>query len=280
MQRLIITKILWLAIGLAALGRSVEIPVTPTSLDTYAYVFAVDTNATQGGIAFQITITAKTDDIDTNIDGAGLAIVTHTESGGGLLISAHSLDPAIPITLKREKRIWTAYFNLSAELLSNPDLYFTFNQKDHRMLNGKSLAMPSMTCYQIRLEDFTGRIAKALGGRWQTASGDTYEFTDDGTYEHWLQIPAISKSGEADASGQSNRIGMSDGRFAVNGNFLFLTRNDGANLTNRFYITKTENDSASGKFFGKGYSFIIVTQTNISQFESRTTISTYELMYQ
>jgi hypothetical protein len=280
MHRLFITIILCLGIASVAYGTTAEIPVTPASLDTYFYVFSVSTNVAQSGIIFHVTMTAKTSDIDTNDSSAGLTIVTHTKTDdGGLLVSRQSLEPAIPVTLKKEKHIWTADFIVSHELLTNPDLYFDISFLAHRIINGKSFPMPSVTCYEIRLEDFTGQISHALGGRWQTASGDTYEFTDDGTYEHWLQKPPISKLAQADASEPSNRTGISGGKFSVNGNFLILTQNNGTSLTNEFYITKGEVNDVTGKFFGSGYSFIIISYRSISKLESSWSVSKYELMY-
>lgn len=278
MHRLFITTVLWLAVTFTAWGTSVEIPVTPTTLDTYFYIFSVSTNAAPGGIAFHVTMTAKTGDIDTNDSSAGLGTVTHTESGGGLLISSQPFESPIQVTLKKEKRSWTADFIVSDELLENPDLYFNFGFLAHSIVHGKSIPMPSVTRYELRLEDFTGQISKALGGRWQTAAGDTYEFDSDG-YAHWLQKPAISKSGQADASEPSNRIGISYGKFSVCGNFLILTPNDGTSSTNEFYITKGEVNDVTGKFFGSGYSFIIISYKNVSKYESKCTISKYELMY-
>ena len=276
MHRLSITTVLWLVITFTAWGTSMEIPVTPTSLDTYFYLFSVSTNTTQGGIAFHVTMTAKSTDINTNDSSAGLEIVTHTKtSSGGLLVSCQSLEPSIPVTLKKEKRSWTADFIVSSELLKNPDLYFNCSFLAHRFVNGKSIPMPSVTRYEIRLEDFTGQISDELGGRWQTASGDTYEF-DDGEYQHWLQNPPISKLGQADASEPSNRIGISRGKFSVCGNFLVLAQNDGTTTTNEFYITKGEVNETTGKFFGTGYSFIIISVKS----DSNWSISKYELMYQ
>ncbi len=270
MHHLFITTFLWLAVTFTVWGTTAEIPVTPTGLDTYFYIFSVSTNATQGGIAFHVTMTAKTTDIDTNDSSAGLEIVTHTKtSGGGLLVSCQPWEQSMPVTLRREKRSWMADFIVSSELLKNPNLYFNFGFLAHSVVNGKSIPMPSVTRYEIRLEDFTGQISDVLGGRWQTASGDTYEFTDD-EYEHWLQKPAISKLGQADASEPSNRIGISRGKFSVCGNFLVLAQNDGTSTTNEFYITKGDVNDVTGKFFESGYSFIILSNQNISK---------YELMY-
>ena len=276
MHRLLITIVAWLIVTFTVWGTSMEIPVTPTSLDTYFYKFSVSTNAAQNGIAFHVTMTAKRTDIDTNDSSAGLEIVTHTKtSSGGLLVSCQRLEPSLPVTLKKEKGIWTADFIVPSELLKNPDLYFNFNFLAHRVVNGKSVPMPSVTRYEIRLEDFTGQISEALGGRWQTASGDTYEF-DDGEYQHWLQNPPVSKLGQADASEPSNRIGISRGKFSVCGNFLVLAQKDGTTTTNEFYITKGEVNETTGKFFGTGYSFIIISVKS----DSNWSISKYELMYQ
>jgi hypothetical protein len=260
---------LWLAFVLSSFGTTVEIPVTPASLDTDSYLFSVSTNVTGSGTAFHVTMTAKTGDVETNDSGVGLQLVAHTKQNGGLLVSCDPLKSSIVVQLKKEKRVWTADFVVPDGFLDNPNLCLSFGFLAHSVVNGKVIPMPSATRYEIRLADFTGRMSALLNGRWQTESGDTYEFTGN-KYVHWLENPAISKSGQADAAEPTNRIGMFQGEFSIDGNFLVLSKNGGASLTNRFYLTKGEVEKVTGKFFGTGYSFIIISGQSISK---------YELMY-
>lgn len=246
-----------------------EIPVTPATLDTYFYLFSISTNAARDGVDFHVTMTAKSGDIETNDSTADLQLVTHTKENGGLFGSCQSLAATLPVHLKKEKHIWTADFVIPDELLSNPNLCFDFGFLAHSTVNGKVIPMPSVTRYEIRLADFTGRTSSLVNGRWQTESGDTYEFAGN-TYAHWMQKPAISKSGQADAAEPSNRPGKAGGKFSVEGNFLILTQDDGTSSTNLFYLTKGEVEKVTGKFFGTGYSFIIVSGQSMSK---------YELMY-
>jgi hypothetical protein len=154
MRRSFITAIFWLVLVSSASATTVELPVTPTNLDTYGYVFSVLTNAIRDGVTFHVTITDKKYDIYPD-SGASVDIVTHKKlDNGGLLVSSQAVEPAIQVTLEKEVRVWKADFVVSRKLLKNPDVYFVFSVLAHSTINGKSVPMPSLTCYQIRLQDF------------------------------------------------------------------------------------------------------------------------------
>jgi hypothetical protein len=83
-----------------------------------------------------------------------LEIITHKNSGGGLLVSSQPVTPAIQVALVKEKRIWKADFTVSWESLKNPDFYFVFGVPVYDTINGKRIPMPDEDIYQIRLQDF------------------------------------------------------------------------------------------------------------------------------
>jgi hypothetical protein len=147
---------MWIAMVLSAHASSIELPVTPDNLDQQNYTFTISASSTNKGASFHITITAKKEDIaqDSNAD---LAIVTHTKTSEGAIsgTSFAAFTPAIPITLKKEKRVWTADFTVPHESLKTSGLCFIFTELAHDTLNnGKRIAMPSATFYEIKLEDF------------------------------------------------------------------------------------------------------------------------------
>ena len=149
-----IASIVWLAVVSSACATSVELPVTPTNLDTYGYAFSVFTNATKDGVAFHLTITNKQYDIYPD-SSAGVDMVIHKKlADGGMEGSVGAVTPEIPVTLKKEKRLWTADFTVSSTLLKNPDAYFVFSVLAHSTVNGKIIPMPSVTFYELRLQDF------------------------------------------------------------------------------------------------------------------------------
>jgi hypothetical protein len=153
MHRLFLTPFLWLALALSALGDSVEFSVTPNNLDQYKYLFSVSTNATQDGVVFQVTVAAKTVDIPSDMT-ASLRMVRHSTVDGVDGSSIQPVEPAIPITLKKDRRIWQVDFTVSNESLKRPGLCFVFVEPAHRMVGGKSVAMPSVDFYEIKLQDF------------------------------------------------------------------------------------------------------------------------------
>jgi hypothetical protein len=111
---------------------------------------------------------------------------------------------------------------------------------------------------------------QAVGGRWQSADGDTYEFDSRG-YEHWIQILPVSHSAQAEGVDGSKRIEMSEGTFHVGGDMLVLTSKDGASITNTFLISKAAVGNSEGKFFESGYSLTITSNDGKAK--------RYDLMY-
>jgi hypothetical protein len=153
MHCLFLTPLLWLALALSALGDSVEFSVTPNNLNQYKYLFSVSTNATQDSVAFHLTVAAKTVDVPADMT-AGLRMVRHTTIDGVDGGSIQPVEPAIPVTLKKDRRIWQVDFTVANESLKHPGLCFVFVEPAHAMLGGKSVAMPSVDFYEIKLLDF------------------------------------------------------------------------------------------------------------------------------
>jgi hypothetical protein len=149
---LLIAAIFWSSLVLSAHGTSVEISITPTNLDQHGYVFSISTNAAQYGVAFHVAISTKTGEIYSD-SSVGLSMVTHPKDGG---CSITGVEPAIPITLEKDKRVWKSEFTVSQGLLKKPGLCFIFTELAHVIRGGKSVAMPSATFYEIKLQDFLG----------------------------------------------------------------------------------------------------------------------------
>ena len=146
--------IIWLATLWSVRADSVELPVTPTNLDAYVCTFSVSTNATMEGVAFHVTITNKQSDIYPDSSGNVDMVIHKKRPDGGMEGSVGPVMPAIPVVLKKKKRLWTADFTVSRELLKNPDAYFVFSDLAHSTVNGKIIPMPSITFYELRLQDF------------------------------------------------------------------------------------------------------------------------------
>jgi hypothetical protein len=118
-----------------------------------------------------------------------------------------------------------------------------------------------------RTTGLTPAEVQGLCGRWQSMQGDTYEFGEDGAYEHWMQTPPISRSGQADDL--SGRVGATEGRFSVEGSLLILAQRDGEGNTNVFFIKNEKAGNDPGKFFDSGYSLEIVSNDgNVSRYEA------------
>jgi len=140
----------WLVLVLSARGSSIDIPVTPTSLDQGQFLFSISTQPAEWGMSFHVTITATSGDIPPDSD-AGLSVVTTSTEG------ARSMGPVKdepPLTLQKGDRIWKADFIASNSLLENPNVCFVFGVIAHAMENGKSVPMPSADIYEIKLHDF------------------------------------------------------------------------------------------------------------------------------
>jgi hypothetical protein len=135
-------------------GVCVELPVTPSSLDTYNYLFAVSTNAATNGVAFHITITAKRGDIDTNYCTAHLDTVRHDDGTEIGPFKPEIPTATTPLITTKQLRKWTVDFVVSHELLKNPELYFVFWEEAVARADGKTIPMPAGTFYEICLMDF------------------------------------------------------------------------------------------------------------------------------
>jgi hypothetical protein len=153
MRQLLIIPMVWLSLVASAHASSVQLPITTNSLDQQHFTFAVSAHSTNQATAFHITITAKLEDIVSDSE-AGLRIVTRTEKDGSVTATIETYPPAIPVALKKDKRVWTADFSLPTKSLSTPGLCFVFTEFGHSMLNGKRIATPSATFYEIKLKDF------------------------------------------------------------------------------------------------------------------------------
>jgi hypothetical protein len=153
-QLLIIPSVLF-AFILSAHATSVELPVTPNQLDQQNYKFAVTATPTNNAVAFHVVITAKQSEISSDSEG-NLVVVTHTKDGQGSRTGTEikPFQPTVPIAFNKDKHAWTADFTLPREALKTPGLCFLFSELAHSMFNGKPIAMPSITFYEIKLKDF------------------------------------------------------------------------------------------------------------------------------
>lgn len=162
MRRLFLAFIVWLVFLSAARAANDEISITPTNLDTFFYRFSVATNATKDGVAFHITITDKRFDIYPD-SGADVGVVSHKDitnqparAAGKPLKEAsfEPMNPAVPVTLKKEMRAWNADFTASPELLKTPGACFVFRVFAQDRTNGKTVPAPPADFYELKLQDF------------------------------------------------------------------------------------------------------------------------------
>jgi len=148
--KLILCLALVLSGGLSTYGSMVEFPVTPTSLDQRQFVFSISTNSTLEGISFHITITPKTGVMPSD-SGVGFSSIVTSTNGSR---SSGLVKNEPQITLHKDDQIWKADFIASSELLKKPDVYFVFGVPAHATVNGKSIPMPAVDIYMIKLQDF------------------------------------------------------------------------------------------------------------------------------
>ena len=150
MQRIILTVLSCLTLVFSAAAQTVQVPVTPTQLEYSNFVFAVTTQATNGGTAFHVTITTKTEPIQTDT-AATLASVTQTNN----LPAIGSINPATTVNITRTPQVWTVDFTATSDLLNNPTAYLLFVVSDYKTGgDGKRVYLPSDRMYEIRLQDF------------------------------------------------------------------------------------------------------------------------------
>ena len=145
----------WLFFATFTHASVVELAVTPNSLAQNNYTFTVSANTTNDRTAFHVTITAKKEDIDSD-SITGLWIVTHTKTREGSTSGSAmaAFKPEIPVTLKKDDRVWTADFTVPRESLKTPGLCFVFTELAHATVGGERVAMPSATFYELNLQDF------------------------------------------------------------------------------------------------------------------------------
>jgi hypothetical protein len=151
MKLIIILSIALVLIGgLSAYGASMELSVTPKTLDQGRFVFSISTRPAHEGIAFHVIITAKTGAIPSD---SSVYVGSVTTMPDGARVSG-PVKPDLQVTLQKDDRIWKADFVASSDLLKNSDVYVVFDVIAHVMENGKSVPMPSADMYEIKLRDF------------------------------------------------------------------------------------------------------------------------------
>jgi len=111
----------------------------------------------------------------------------------------------------------------------------------------------------------------ALCGRWQSEGGGSYEFESDGTYEHWQQVPPVTRAAQAEDVDASAKTEVSKGRFLVDYYSLVLIQDNGSSSTNKYYVIKDGVSNDKGKFFTSGYSLVITPADG--------SVKSYQLMY-
>jgi hypothetical protein len=161
MRRLFLSFILCLISVSAAHAANFELPVTPTNLNSFFYTFTVSTNATDTGVAFHVTITDKRFDIyPESIAAVGTItrkdVTNAVMRGAGVLKEASfaPLKPALPVILKKDKRVWTADFIASHELLNDTNVFFVFGVPGSVKPKGETEPSPAQDFYEVKLQDF------------------------------------------------------------------------------------------------------------------------------
>lgn len=82
---------------------------------------------------------------------------------------------------------------------------------------------------------FQHHVQPVRSGQSNRVAGDAGQRRAKESRGRIWRDPVIAKLGQADASEPSSRIGISRGKFSINGNCLMLTKNDGTSLTKLFY---------------------------------------------
>ena len=132
-----------LMLASSAFGLSIEIPVTPDTLNQRDCIFSISNNAVQNEVRFHVTITATVDNSSPEIS-AWLG----TKRG-------ENLDSPTRVTLKRDGHMWEADFTASKTALKNPDLYFVFEMvPDVKDKNGNRVPITSAVMFEMKLKEF------------------------------------------------------------------------------------------------------------------------------
>jgi hypothetical protein len=153
MIRSLVILALWLSLVWPANALSVFIPVTATNLVQGDHRFAVIATTVSNDVHFRIAIIAEKEEIPLDSSSA-ISIVTHAQDGGATSHLSEPVKPEIPITMKKEERMWEAAFTVSNELLKKPGLCFVFTELAHTIVEGKTVAMPSAEVYEVQLQRF------------------------------------------------------------------------------------------------------------------------------
>jgi hypothetical protein len=150
MHRIFIITTFWLAFALSAFGLSVEIPVTPTSLNQGTYLFSVTNSVIGDGRLFHISIKGIRDVIPSD-SHVSLCIATRFRHGSQII----ETEPKTPITLKKDDHLWKLDFVASSELLTNADVCLVFSVLPQAFTkDGKRVPIASCSFYEIKLHDF------------------------------------------------------------------------------------------------------------------------------
>jgi len=155
MRHLLIVPSILFAIVLSTQATIVELPITPKQLDRQNYRFSITAHATNNDVAFHVVITTKKDEITPDSE-AKLVTIGHSKDRHGALLGTSFTPflPVAPLTLNQTKHTWTADFLVTRRSLKNPGLCFIFSEPAHTAIDGKIVAMPSVTFYEIQLKDF------------------------------------------------------------------------------------------------------------------------------
>ena len=137
-----------------------EIPVSPTNLNTLLYSFSVSTNATARGVVFRITITHRRFEIYPD-SSAEIGTIEYKEITNNLArrspeplkdATFKPLKSKVRVALKKEKRVWTADFTASRELLNNTNVCFVFSVFAQDPKTNKTATPADL--YELKLHDF------------------------------------------------------------------------------------------------------------------------------
>jgi hypothetical protein len=150
MQRLLLPLLAGLTLIVSATAQTIQWPVTPGQLEYSNFVFSITTQPASGGMAFHVTIAAKTGIIQGD-SAAMLAMVT----GSAAAPVVAGANPDATVTLKRTDTQWTADFTAPTALATNPAAFFVFVVTDYKTNpDGTRTYLSTDRMYEIRLRDF------------------------------------------------------------------------------------------------------------------------------
>lgn len=146
----LILSIAVFTLALVVRAQTFQVPVTPSQLEYSNFVFAVKTKPADGGTAFHVTITTKTQPIEQDC-GATVVLV----SGTATRPIMGSVSPSVQVAIQRGDLQWTADFVAPTALLSDPTADFIFAVPDYKTgSDGKRDYLPTDRIYEINLQSF------------------------------------------------------------------------------------------------------------------------------